>query len=74
MIRLKSLPENAMVYDVFQSRPETFDPFTQACEQPTDYAAEIGAGWIRLRDGIRDERLTPAVDDFAAIAVTIASR
>lgn len=33
MIRLKSLPENAMVYDVFQSRPKTFDPFTQACEQ-----------------------------------------
>lgn len=33
MVRLKSLPTNAMVYDVFQTRPRTFEPFTQACEQ-----------------------------------------
>ena len=33
MVRLKSLPPDAMVYDVFQTRPETFNPFTEACEQ-----------------------------------------
>lgn len=33
MVRLKSLPADAMVYDVFQTRPNTFDPFTEACEQ-----------------------------------------
>jgi len=33
MIRLKSLPENAKVYDVFASKPDMFEPFTAACEQ-----------------------------------------
>jgi len=33
MIRLKSLPENANVYEVFASNPAVFAPFTEACEQ-----------------------------------------
>jgi len=33
MMRLKSLPRNAHVYDVFASNPRVFEPFTEACEQ-----------------------------------------
>lgn len=33
MSRLKSLPENAHVYDVFASKPAVFQPFTESCEQ-----------------------------------------
>lgn len=32
-MRLKSLPADAKVYEVFASRPETFVPFTEACEK-----------------------------------------
>ncbi len=32
-MRLKSLPDNAKVYDVFARRPDTFEPFTVACEK-----------------------------------------
>lgn len=32
-MRLKNLPENAKVYDVFSRRPATFEPFTETCEQ-----------------------------------------
>ena len=33
MTRLRSLPDDAKVYDVFSRRPEVFVPFTEACEQ-----------------------------------------
>lgn len=33
MTRLKSLPENAHVYELFASNPAVFSPFTEACEQ-----------------------------------------
>ncbi len=33
MTRLKSLPENAHVYELFASNPGVFEPFTEACEQ-----------------------------------------
>lgn len=33
MTRLKSLPENAHVYELFASNPDVFAPFTEACEQ-----------------------------------------
>ena len=33
MMKLKTLPENAKVYEVFASNPEVFEPFTAACEQ-----------------------------------------
>ncbi len=33
MTRLKNLPANAKVYDVFSRRPATFEPFTETCEQ-----------------------------------------
>lgn len=32
-MRLKSLPDDAKVYDVFCWRPEIFGPFTETCEQ-----------------------------------------
>jgi uncharacterized peroxidase-related enzyme len=32
-MRLKTLPADGKVYDVFASRPEIFGPFTEACEQ-----------------------------------------
>jgi len=32
-MRLKSLPDNAKVYDVFARRPEIFEPFVLACEK-----------------------------------------
>ena len=32
-MRLKNLPDDAKVYDVFSRRPATFEPFTQTCEQ-----------------------------------------
>lgn len=32
-MRLKSLPDNAKVYDVFATNPAVFGPFTEACEQ-----------------------------------------
>lgn len=33
MMRLKSLPDDAKVYEVFAKRPDTFQPFVQFCEQ-----------------------------------------
>ncbi len=33
MTRLKSLPDDAKVYDVFASRPALYEPFTETCEQ-----------------------------------------
>jgi len=32
-MRLKSLPSDAKVYELFARRPETFQPFVQTCEQ-----------------------------------------
>lgn len=47
MMRLKSLPASAKVYDVFARRPEIFGPFTEACEQ-------IMRGPSRLSPGDRE--------------------
>lgn len=33
MTRLKSLPKDAHVYELFASKPAVFGPFTEACEQ-----------------------------------------
>ncbi len=33
MTRLRNLPDDAKVYDVFMRRPDVFVPFTEACEQ-----------------------------------------
>jgi uncharacterized peroxidase-related enzyme len=32
-MRLKSLPDDAKVYEVFARRPDTFQPFVEACEK-----------------------------------------
>ena len=44
MNRLKGLPDNAKVYEVFARRPEVFQPFTEACEQIMRGPSPLSAG------------------------------
>ena len=46
-MRLKSLPPNAKVYEVFARRPEIFEPFTVACEK-------VMRGPSALEPGVRE--------------------
>ncbi len=44
MTRLRNLPDDAKVYDVFSRRPATFGPFTEACEQIMRGPSPLSAG------------------------------
>lgn len=44
MMRLKSLPEDAKVYEVFARRPGLFEPFTAFCEQIMRGPSPLSAG------------------------------
>ena len=48
MTRLKSLPPNAHVYEVFASNPGVFEPFTEACEQIMRGPSELSPGQREL--------------------------
>ncbi len=43
-MRLKSLPSDAKVYDVFARRPEIFEPFVLACEKIMRGPSPLSAG------------------------------